>query len=178
MKTNLPILLAGFMAAGLGARAQTNQALVSDCSQGSYFKGASYVPHPLPQCAELRNQLPAPIYEDRPEWVAMYWKAWELAFRNFREPAPGSGYVSQFIDAAFNQNIFLWDTCFMTMFCNTAHPLVPGICTLDNFYANQHPTGEISREIHRDTGIDFGPWRNVENLPLFSRWGFGVPDVK
>ncbi len=65
---------------------------------------------------------------------------------------PGSGFVSPFIDAAFNQNIFLWDTCFMTMFCNYAHPYVPGICSLDNFYAKQHADGEICREINRTTG--------------------------
>ena len=77
--------------------------------------------------------------------MTMYWKAWEIGFGNFHEPHPGSGYVSQFIDAAFNQNIFLWDTCFMTMFCNVAHPLVPGIGSLDNFYAKQYEDGEICR---------------------------------
>jgi len=84
----------------------------------------------------------------------MYWKSWELAFRNFPEPATDSGYVSQFIDAAFNENIFLWDTCSMTMFCNYAHPLVPGLASLDNFYAKQHADGEICREINRSTGQD------------------------
>ena len=100
----------------------------------------------------------------------MYWKAWELAFRNFHEPAPGSGFVSQFIDAAFNQNIFQWDTCFMTMFCNYAHPLVPGIGSLDNFYAKQHEDGEICREIGRATGKDsMGEPRRAKRF--FSRWG-------
>jgi hypothetical protein len=68
----------------------------------------------------------------------MYWKTWELAFRNFYEPRPESGFVSQFIDAAFNQNVFLWDSCFLTMFCDYGHPLVPGIGSLDNFYAKQY----------------------------------------
>jgi len=79
----------------------------------------------------------------------MYWKSWELAFKNFHEPASGSGYVSQFIDAAFNENIFLWDTCFITMFCNCAHPLVPGIASLDNLYAKQH--------LRRDRLVRGGP---------------------
>ena len=109
-----------------------------------------------------RIELPSPIFDENPVYVEMYWKAWELAFRNFYEPRPGSGFVSQFIDAAFNQNIFLWDTCFMTMFCNYGHPLVPGIGSLDNFYAKQYEDGEICREIDRATGQDFAPWRNVE----------------
>ena len=108
----------------------------------------------------------------------MYWKAWELAFNNFHEPASGSGFVSQFIDAAFNQNIFLWDTCFMTMFCNVAYPLVPGIGSLDNFYAKQHTDGEICREIGRATGVDYAEWVNREDKGLFSRWGWnGAPNA-
>jgi hypothetical protein len=120
MRTILPMLLAGFLSGALGASAQTNRAALPEECQGKYFAHARYVPHPLPQFAELRSRLPASIYDELPEWVNMYWKAWELAFQNFHEPAAGSGYVSQFIDAALNQNIFLLDTCFMTMFCNYA----------------------------------------------------------
>jgi len=39
----------------------------------------------------------------------------------------------------------------MTMFCNYAHPCVPGIGSLDNFYVKQHEDGEICREINRAT---------------------------
>ncbi len=140
--------------------------------QGQYFAKKQYTPAPLPRYEDLRGELPSAIYDDNPLWVDTYWKAWELAFKNFREPAPQSGFVSQFIDAAFNQNIFLWDSCFMSMFCNYAYPLVPGISSLDNFYAKQHEGGEICREIVRATGIDFKPWVNREDKPLFSRWGW------
>lgn len=139
-------------------------------AQGRYFGKKEYVPQPLPTFAETKARLPSPIFDDNPVYVQMYWKTWELAFRNFYEPRPGSGFVSQFIDAAFNQNIFLWDTCFLTMFCNYGHPLVPGIGSLDNFYAKQHEDGEICREIDRATGQDFSQWRNEEGRNLFSRW--------
>ena len=122
-----------------------------DEAQGQYFAQKEYVPQPLPTFAETKAQLPSPIFDENPVFVQMYWKTWELAFRNFYEPRPGSGFVSQFIDAAFNENIFLWDTCFLTMFCNYGHPLVPGIGSLDNFYARQHEDGEICREIDRAT---------------------------
>jgi glycogen debranching enzyme len=120
----------------------------------------------------MKDKLPCPVFEENPDYVRCYWKAWELAFKNFHEPVKDSGFVSEFIDAAFNQNIFLWDTCFLTMFCNYAHPYVPGICSLDNFYIKQHETGEICREINRTTGKDFEPWVNKDNEPLFSRWGY------
>jgi hypothetical protein len=140
--------------------------------QGMYFSKKVYQPKPLPKYDETKNLLPAPIYEENPLLIETYWKAWEMAFRNFNEPENGSGYVSQFLDCAFNANIFLWDMSFQTMFLNVAHPLVPGISSLDNFYIKQHSTGEICREINRTTGVDFEPWRNTEDLPLFSRWGF------
>ena len=148
--------------------AQVNQKEVL----GQYFAKKAYKSASLPKFEELKGELPAPIYDDNPLWIKTYWKAWELAFRNFHEPAPQSGFVSQFIDAAFNQNIFLWDSCFMSMFCNYAYPLVPGISSLDNFYAKQHEDGEICREIVRATGVDFDPWINHEDSPLFSRWGW------
>ncbi len=144
---------------------------------GMYFAKKKYTAKPLPRFSELRSQLPSPVYDHNPLWVKTYWKAWELAFKNFHQPAQGTGFVSNFIDAAFNQDIFLWDSCFMSMFCNYAYPLVPGISTLDNFYAKQHKDGEISREIVRATGVDFNPWINRKDKPLFSRWGWwGWPD--
>jgi len=140
-------------------------------AQGMYFAKKQYVAKPLPKFAETKRKLPSPIYDENPLYVRMYWKTWELGFRNFYEPRPGSGFVSQFIDAAFNQNIFLWDSCFLTMFCNYGHPLVPGICSLDNFYAKQYADGEICREINRTTGRDYVEWVNREQKDLFSRWG-------
>jgi len=150
----------------LKARATEHEVL------GQYFLKKKYTPNPLPQFEKLRSVLPSPIDDSHPLWVQAYWKTWELGFQHFRAPAPGSGFVSQFIDPAFNQNTFLWDTCFMTMFCNYAYPFVPGISSLDNFYAKQHADGEICREITRATGKDFATWVNREDRPLFSRWGW------
>jgi hypothetical protein len=169
----VPLLLVGGGTFGpLSAQSDSHLAGARPTEElGKYYSKKRYSPAPLPSWQALHQRLPAPIYENRPDWIAMYWKSWEFAFRNFHEPAPGSGFVSQFIDAAFNANIFLWDSCFMTMFCNYAHPLVPGISTLDNFYAKQHEDGEICREIVRNTGVDFSQWVNHEDRPLFSRWG-------
>ncbi len=111
-------------------------------------------PYTLPKYADLKDQLPMPIYDENPLWVECYRKAWELACNNFYLPTPESGFVSPFVDAAFNQDIYLWDMSFITMFTNYAHPLTPGIAGLDNFYAKQHATGEICREIIRNTGVE------------------------
>jgi hypothetical protein len=142
-------------------------------SSGVYFQKKVYVAKPLPGYKDTKALLPAPIYDDQPLWVETYWKAWELAFRNFHEPPRGSGLVSQFIDAAFNDDIFEWDSSFMTMFTNTASPLVPGISTLDNSYARQLQDGEICREIVRASGQCLKLWTNHECGPLASRFGWG-----
>lgn len=141
-------------------------------AQGMYFSKKIYMRHPLPTFEGTKHLLPDPIYEENHLLIEAYWKAWKLAFKNFYEPSEGSGFVSQFLDCAFNDNIFFWDTAIQTMFLNVAHPLVPGISALDNFYTKQYSSGEICREINRTTGIDLEFWRNFEQTPLFSRWGF------
>lgn len=153
---------------------QTSAGNAEKSVQGRYFAKKEYAPAALPKFAATKDKLPAPIFEENPVWVRMYWKSWELAFRNFHEPAAGSGYVTQFIDAAFNQNIFQWDTCFLTMFCNAAHPLTPGIGSLDNFYCKQYDDGEIPREIDRATGVCFAAWLNAKKKPFYSTGGWNT----
>lgn len=139
--------------------------------QGLYFSKKSYTPtNTIPKYSELAKQLPSPIYDDNPELVRLYWRTWELASGNFYEPTPKNKFVSPYIDATFNNNIFFWDTAFMTMFLNYAHPLTPGIASLDNFYAKQHEDGEICREIARDDGADI--WLNKGEKVLYSDWGW------
>jgi len=141
--------------------------------QGMYFTPFERGQQTLPVFEDTRSKLPDPVFDEDPSFVSCYWKAWEIAFKNFYEPPPKSGFVSNYIDAAFihGNNIFFWDTGFMTMFCNYAHPHVPGIQSMDNFYTKQHPDGEICREINRVTGKDSEDWVNLENKSLFSRYG-------
>jgi hypothetical protein len=144
-----------------------------DPERGMYFDLKEVDLEELPVFQQTRPKLAAPIYEENPLLVECYWKAWEIAFENFNQATPQSGFVSNYIDAAFTfgNSIYFWDTGFMTMFCNYAHPYVPGIQSMDNFYARQHPDGEICREIHKDTGLDHDEWVNHENRSLFSRYG-------
>ncbi len=145
--------------------------------QGVYFSKISSPPASLPEWSSAKSLLPSPVFDEDTLLVETYWKAWELAFKHFNNPSRGSGFISPFIDAAFNNNIFLWDTGFMTMFCNYGYPLVPGIGSLDNFYIKQHQDGEICREIIRKTGDDYTPWVNTEgNKTLFSRGGYSIPE--
>jgi glycogen debranching enzyme len=100
----------------------------------------------------------------------MYWKCWELAFKHMQQPPAGSPLVSNWLDAAFNNNIFQWDTIFIMLFARYGNSEFPAIQSLDNFYCRQHASGYICREISRSDGTEIyfeGPLSTV-NPPLFS----------
>ena len=116
----------------------------------------------------IKHLIPSPILENDQDTISCYWYAVKLAFKNTHIPEPNSGFVSSFIDAAFNDDIFMWDTAFMTFYCNLLHPYIPGIQSLDNFYVKQFDDGEIPREMIRKTGEDYPKWVNHDCHPLHS----------
>ena len=147
--------------------------------QGKYFSKKKYIPQPIPNWTESKNQLPQPILADNTGWIEMYWKCWEIAFRGFKTPDPESPFVSNWLDEAFSENIFQWDTIFMIMFARYGHDVFPAIESLDNFYCRQQESGYIGREYREIDGklihFDFDGglfsekgWKNTINPPLFS----------
>ncbi len=133
------------------------------------FRARAYAPAPIP--AYDPGRLPALVADAHPEWVAMYHKAWQIAFRNLRQPEPESGFVANFIDTAFNDNTFMWDSCFMTLFGHYGRRLFRFIGTLDNFYAKQHADGFICREINTYDGHDlFTPQDPSSTGPPIMAW--------
>ena len=55
---------------------------------------------------EAQNIFRLPIWEGHEEELRMYWRAWEIAIGNIRNPQPNSGFVSPYIDTAYNGNLF------------------------------------------------------------------------
>ena len=120
---------------------------------------------------KVKSSLPAPILEENPGWVEMYWKAWEIGLQKIKKPTIFNGFVSEYMDEAFNDNIFQWDTCFMVLFGRYAWHAIPAVQSLDNFYAKQDADGFICREIRESDGTNY--WdkhlsRDTINPPLFS----------
>jgi len=74
--------------------------------RSNYFKTVKYTPAPLPLFEKTKASLPAPVYDEKPMYVDMYWKTWEIAFRNFHAPTSTNGFVSQFIDTALTRISF------------------------------------------------------------------------
>ena len=84
--------------------------LISSCtpsqSRANLYTSQQYKDTPLPQFSEFKDQLPRPIFESNPAYIDFYYKAWEIGFAHFKKPKPGSPLVANFIDEAFNDNIF------------------------------------------------------------------------
>jgi hypothetical protein len=109
---------------------------------------------PIMPFSEARDLLPVPILPDQPDWIELYWRAWEMTWSFLRRPSRASGLLSSYIDATYNNNIFMWDTAFMTQFGVYGRRAFPFIRSLDNFYAKQHEDGAICREINTVDGSD------------------------
>ena len=61
----------------------------------------------LPDFEKEKGKLPEPVWAGHDDEIAAYYKAWEIAFRNLGKPTKESGFVSPYIDAAFNGHIFM-----------------------------------------------------------------------
>ena len=80
-----------------------------------------------------QNCIPTPVCEDFPQYEELYNKAWELAYDHVKEidGMPQNPYM----DEAFcDTQIWIWDTCFMSLFCKYGREAFPGVESLKNFY--------------------------------------------
>ncbi len=130
----------------------------------------------IPEFEESRNLLPSPVWKGHGDVTECYWKAWEIAFSNLRNPQAGSGFVSPFIDTAFNGFLFMWDSAFITMFGKYGSGAFDFQKTLDNFYASQHKDGFICRELSENApGGHFArhdPSATGPEVLTWSEWEF------
>lgn len=115
--------------------------------------------------------LPEPILEANPEWVELYWFAWQQAFEKVSFGNEANGLSPAYLDEGFNEQIYQWDTCFMALFARYGLRLLPAMAALDNFYARQEPDGYIQRVYSETTGQRIGdptPEEPMVNPPLFA----------
>ena len=80
-----------------------------------------------------KSALPEPILEGKPEWIALYYKAWELAFENI-EYIQKAGWKPQLTCMPGVGIVWQWDSCFMTMITNYANGSLSALNNLDNLY--------------------------------------------
>lgn len=80
----------------------------------------------------------------------MYAKALEITKAKVRGGDSEPFFKKPFVDAAFSDNIFLWDTCFIVCFAKYHLDELPVYQALDNFYDRMEDDGYICREYRID----------------------------
>ena len=120
----------------------------------------------------LRRGVPSPILEDDPELVELYDAAWGMAEDHIMAGTADNGFADHFMDEAFCELIFQWDSCFMVLFGINGLDAFPVMPTMDNFYGAQQDDGYICRVVDEVTGeplsdgtMDSEP---MVNPPLFA----------
>ncbi len=124
-----------------------------------------------------RDYIPSPVFDEKPEFNDLYLKAWELAFDHIKhiDGMPQNPYM----DEAFcDTQIWIWDTCFMSLFCKYSADVFPGIESLKNFYEVLYSGKKLPNVIPNDnepawTGAKAGiPYEIkvhiADNPPLFA----------
>jgi hypothetical protein len=138
------------------------------------FLGMAMDESPLPAYAEVKHLLPRPHWEGHEAALACYQKVWEIAFGNLRRPTEENGFVANYIDTAFNDHLFMWDSAFILMFARYGARAFDSQRTLDNLYAKQHPDGFICREVIESNGLDlfcrFDPPSTGPNVLPWAEW--------
>ena len=129
-----------------------------------------------PVFEQIKDDLPQPFWDANPDAIGCYWKAWEIAFGNLRKSTAENGFVANFIDPAFNNRIFMWDTAFILMFGRYGTRAFDFQRSIDNFYAHQHSDGFICREINESDGAEifhrFDPSSTGPNIFPWSEWEY------
>jgi glycogen debranching enzyme len=129
------------------------------------------------RASDWEKYLPIPVCEEHPEYEAFYKRAWSLAHDHVRD-IPGMPQTPYMDEAFCDTQVWIWDTCFMTLFCKYAQEVFPGIETLNNFYTVLHGDGSLPHIIPSEKepswtgatpGVPNPIWVHIaDNPPLFA----------
>ena len=126
---------------------------------------------------DYRDYIPHPVNEDDPAFLELYYKAWELAFAHIKH-IPGMPQTPYMDEAFCDTQIWIWDTCFMSLFCKWGREVFPGVESLKNFYEVLYGEGRLAKVIPTEREPEFTgavpgePYEIVihiaDNPPLFA----------
>lgn len=115
---------------------------------------------------DWRKEAPAVVHPDS-SLVRLYEKAWETASGRVRR-GPDNMVASPYLDEnCYDDQIWIWDGCFMVMFSKYAPESFPGKETLMNYYAPIHEGAPSPLRIHLRDNPPLFAWTEKENF-IFS----------
>ena len=128
----------------------------------SLLVASVYLSAQSPVKGDLKKELlPQPVYSANPQFVDLYWKAWELAWGRvkYQDGVFQSPYMDENL---WEDTIWIWDTEFMVLFCRYAPSVFPGIESLDNFYESILNKKSSSLRIQHPDNPPFYSWVEYE----------------
>ncbi len=99
--------------------------------------------------APWRDAIPEPVYDANPGYLELYRRSWELVHDHLKA-IPGMPQTPYMDEAFCDTDIWIWDTCFMALFCKYAPSRFPGVETLNNFYQVLHGGRALPRIVPRN----------------------------
>lgn len=140
------------------------------------FRGQPAQPQAVPAFATLRAQLPEPVLPDQMDWVALYWRAWEILWTHLRTPAKDSRFIVNYLAPANNMPLLMWDAALLAQSGLYGRRAFDFMGTLSNLYAQQHNDGFICRALDAHTGqelhLPFDPNSTGPNILALSEWRY------
>lgn len=127
------------------------------------------------------EDLPKVTFGQHKDWEALYQAAWDSHKNNIKKinsalnPEATAKGDAWYVDEAFDETIFQWDTLFMMMFDKYGLHQFPTLNSMDNFYVNQvdsdgDDNGYICRRINESNGaMAYSNYMTVDaiNPPMF-----------
>lgn len=114
---------------------------------------------------DWKESVPEPVFEANPEYVDLYWKAWEYAAEHVdtAEDLPQSPYMDE---GFWGGMIWVWDTCFMALYTKYSPEKFPGVQSLNNFYVQFFENRILGKKIEHADNPPLMAW--VE----YANWAF------
>lgn len=113
-------------------------------------------------CPDWRGHVPEPVFPDS-ALIELYHQAWDIAAGRVRT-GPDGMVASPYLDEnCYEDQIWIWDSCFMVMFSKYCPELFPGKETLMNLYAPIHDRGPSPLRIHLRDNPPLFAWTELQN---------------
>jgi hypothetical protein len=131
----------------------------------------------VPDMSAYKHLLPSPVSDAHGKLVDLYWKTWQMAWEKVSFGNADNGFVPAYMEEGYNEQIFQWDSVFISMYGRYGRRLFPAMPTLDNFYVKQEADGYIQRIYSKTNGkklLELNPKLTMTNPPLFawSEWDY------
>lgn len=112
------------------------------------------------------KNIPRIVYPEK-DYIDLYEATWRIASERVRrgpDGLPSSPYLDE---NCYEDQIWIWDSCFMVLFSRYASNSFPGLQTLDNFYIPIHDNITTPLRIHLRDNPPLFSWAEYYNY-LFS----------